>query len=219
MLDLVFEPVGFFRTRRYQAIPWSRALVAPVLCVVLHATAYALLSRKTVALALEVTPPPEGAADAAYSFIRTASVALPLLSALVYLSIWLVATAMLVCIDILGRDEVRGVQLLKLTGLAYYCLVPYLLVTLVLAATFHPPAAADIALAAEPAEVARNLRAAIQDTATISIIRQFGYLFHGWLVALFVCAYRACSQVRRSAAVAIALFLYSSLFLVHAALD
>jgi Yip1-like protein len=215
MLDFVFDPIQFFRARPQETLSWRRALVAPLLCVVLHAAAYSLLTHKTIGTALAILPPPEEATEAAFSFLKTTSVAFPFLSALAYLSIWLVATAMLVCIDILGRDSAHGTHLLKLTGLAYYSLVPYLLMTLTLAVLFQAPEASEVALGDDPAQTARNLRAAIQSTPTISIIRHFGYIFHAWLIALFVSAYRACSPGGTAASVAIAVFLYSVFFVAY----
>jgi hypothetical protein len=201
---MFFEPVRFFQKELRKPFSWPRAMGGPVLCMILYVPAFGLISYETFKAVIRSVDQ----AGVNLPVSQSWSWFLAFAGGVGYLVYWLMATGFIACFHVLAKGLGASHRLLQLTGEAHYSQVPYLVFVLSLALLFSPPPLVLGQLFQEDmTQLLLDYRDEVNASVTVSLARNFGYLFQGWLVFLLVCAYRAYSQCSRVSCVLLFLFL------------
>jgi hypothetical protein len=136
----------------------------------------------------------------------------------VWLVVWLVASAMLVAIDILTADTTGLVRLFELNALAFYSQVPWLVAVVVLAWVYEPLSSELATGGAATGVSLERLTRLLRDDPTLVAVRTFGECSSLWLHGLFGICYHVLSKVPLPRALLVALAVYGLPHLVGAVL-
>ncbi len=215
-LDLLLRPLVFFRRQLAKPANWLYAGAAPCACVVMHATAYFIITRKTSApvmggleaLGYQVT-----AMKSIWYFFSVAGSAS-------YLMTWVASALFLICVDIVfGNDSGCHRRLFDLTGYAFYSQIPWLLALLVIALAFQPPPLSLGSVRDEGLIRAQVDQYVLEIKTSLPLVftKVSQYYFQAWLMGLMVACLASLAKLTRIRAISYAILLYGFFFLLPAA--
>jgi hypothetical protein len=202
VLSLVHQPIVFFHARLTTPPSWWLALGGPLGCAALAAVSHAILAEK-------ISGPIVAAAAGSRSLLTSLQYMGVVNAAFVYVVVWLTASAFMISCDVLLRGAPDGMRILEGNAVAFYSQLPWLVVLIVLAAAFEPPAAwmldGPIASAADLERFKRLL----QQDRFLATVRGLNECFAVWLYLLFGTSYHAVTGCSLPGALLLALSTYA----------
>jgi hypothetical protein len=138
VLAFVFSPVRFFEQRLRQPPDWPLALLPLILCVAAQIVSARLVVGKLQPVIAVLTEHVPASAAWAGSLEGLSVILVPFGYGVSYA----MAALALVCLDVMTGDSGRGDRLAEFAGLSFFALVPYAIVTVVIAIIWSPGAPA-----------------------------------------------------------------------------
>jgi hypothetical protein len=202
--DLTWQPVVFFQGHVGRPPSWYAALGGPLLCSCLTVVGY-------VGFTSHVNPLIARAVSASHvpaSFVTSMQHMHVVSAASVCVVVWLVASAVMMAVEVLRAESASVVRLLEFNALAFYSQVPWLIAFVYAAWTYRSPLdAGGVDVLAAGAGVERLTRL-MQEDPTLVIVRSVGECSTLWLHGLFGAGYLALAGVPLARAQLLALVVY-----------
>jgi hypothetical protein len=132
---LTWRPVVFFQGHVGRPPSWYQALAGPLVCSCLTVLGYiGFTSHITPLVAMALS-----ASNVPASFVTSMQYMSVIGAASVCVVVWLVASAVMLAVEVLRADSVAAVRVLELNALAFYSQVPWLLAFVYVAWTYRSP--------------------------------------------------------------------------------
>jgi len=190
--DYIFNPVVFFDQTKNRALNLILVLGGFLTCVVLHTTGYLILTTKNVASFNQAL---EGL-DTTFKINEITAYGISIFSSFNFWLIWVLGILYFICIDILYRDGKNHILFAKMSGLSFYCMIPYLTLVLFSSILYRPemlPAPMDSSYQTL-SNWAFEASQQIGNRKFYTLVGNFEYFFDIWLITLLSASYKSFSK-------------------------
>ena len=192
IVDFIFNPVTFFDRAKKEDPSLILVLGGFFTCLILYTTGHLILIIKNVEIfnrVLENT-------DITIRINKTIAYGISIFGSINYWLIWILGISYFICIDILYKDRKNYLLFVKLAGLSFYCMIPYLVVVFFYS-IFYTPENLPIPLEYSfdsLTDWAFEASQQIRSGTIYTLIGNLEYFFDIWLLTLLTASYKSYSK-------------------------
>ena len=190
--DYIFDPVEFFARLQTKGTNWFLALSGLLLCTIFHIVDFLIIANKVITnLNHSIVK-----INIAYKLDPLSSYGISIFGSINIWIVWIMYILFLICIDVIIRDGENYINFVKTSMIAFYSMIPYLILVLILAMIYEPT---EFSVPEKNnlnyfiiwiQEV--SLQTSLQTIPTL--IRNLEYFFDVWVIALMTASYKAFSK-------------------------